>query len=244
MKSIILCEGGTDLTLIQYFMEKANGWRYDKNFKLLKLKQAKQLKNNENILIIGATGGCSEIPKYFSDVLESNRYSSVLEETYNNIVIITDRDEVGSFEEIKDKVLEKLNLNKIEIEEDIENNKWIKCSCLNGKMDLIYFNILLLVIPFEENGALETFLLNAIAQNNSYDKEIIDKGNYFVDRIDPKKKYLSRRRYITKAKFDVYFSVRTSAEQFTERQNILRNINWEEYEEIQESFKKLKKLND
>ena len=52
MKSIILCEGGTDLTLIQYFMEKANNWRYDKQVKLFKLKQAKQLKNNENTLVI------------------------------------------------------------------------------------------------------------------------------------------------------------------------------------------------
>ena len=138
--------------------------------------------------------------------------------------------------------MEKLNLNKIEIEKDIENNSWIKCSCLDGKMDLINFKILLLVIPFEENGALETFLLNAISQNDDYDKEIINKGNIFVDEIDSEKRYLNRRRYITKAKFDVYFSVRTSAEQFTERQNILRNINWEEYEEIQESFKKLKEL--
>ena len=242
MKSIILCEGGTDLTLIQYFMEKANSWQYDRQLKLFKLKQAKQLKNDSNILIIGATGGCSEIPKYFSNVLESNRYSSISEEIYSNIVIITDRDEVGSFEEIKDKILEKLNLNRIEIEKGIENNSWIKCSCLNGKMDLINFRILLLVIPFEENGALETFLLNAISQNDNYNKEIINKGNRFVDEIDPEKRYLNRRRYVTKAKFDVYFSIRTSAEQFTERQNILRNINWEEYEEIQESFKKLKEL--
>ena len=131
MKSIILCEGGTDLTLIQYFMEKANNWRYDKQVKLFKLKQAKQLKNNENTLVIGATGGCSEITKYFSDVLESNRYSSTPEETYTNIVIITDRDEVGNFDEIKDKILEKLNLNRIEIEKDIENNSWIKCSFRN-----------------------------------------------------------------------------------------------------------------
>ena len=107
-------------------------------------------------------------------------------------------------------------------------------------MDLINFK--LFVIPFEENGALETFLLNAISQNDEYDKEIINKGNIFVDEIDSEKRYLNRRRYITKAKFDVYFSVRTSAEQFTERQNILRNINWEKYEEIQESFKKLKEL--
>ena len=224
------------------FYGKANNWRYDKQVKLFKLKQAKQLKNNENTLVIGATGGCSEIPKYFSDVLESNRYSSIPEETYTNIVIITDRDEAKSFDEIKDKILEKLNLNGIEIEKDIENNSWIKYRCLDGKMDLINFKILLLVIPFEENGALETFLLNAISQNDEYDKEIINKDNIFVDEIDSEKRYLNRRRYITKAKFDVYFSVRTSAEQFTERQNILRNINWEEYEEIQESFKKLKEL--
>lgn len=196
MKSIILCEGGTDLTLIQYFMEKANNWRYDKQVKLFKLKQAKQLKNNENTLVIGATGGCSEIPKYFSDVLESNRYSSTPEETYTNIVIITDRDEVESFGEIKDKILEKLNLNGIEIEKDIENNSWIKYNCLDGKMDLINFKILLLVIPFEENGALETFLLNAISKNDDYDKEIINKGNRFVDEIDSEKRYLNRRRYV------------------------------------------------
>ncbi len=47
MKSIILCEGGTDLTLIQYFMEKVNGWKYDLNrtrqnsSKLSYLKQRK-----------------------------------------------------------------------------------------------------------------------------------------------------------------------------------------------------------
>lgn len=28
MKSIILCEGGADLTLIQYFMEGVNRWEY------------------------------------------------------------------------------------------------------------------------------------------------------------------------------------------------------------------------
>lgn len=40
MKSIILCEGGTDLTLIQYFMEKVNGWKYHSNRpKLFDLEQ-------------------------------------------------------------------------------------------------------------------------------------------------------------------------------------------------------------
>lgn len=68
------------------------------------------------------------------------------------------------------------------------------------------------------------------------------KGNAFVDSVDPDKRYLSKRRYITKAKFDVYFSVRTAAEQFVERQNLLKNIPWEKYLLIQDSFKKFEDL--
>ena len=67
-------------------------------------------------------------------------------------------------------------------------------------------------------------------------------GNQFVENIDPKKKYLTKRRYITKAKFDVYFSIRTAAEQFVQRQNILKDIEWEKYINIQEEFQKLAEL--
>ena len=58
MKSIILCEGGTDLTLIQYFMEKVNRWKYDlnrtrqNNSKLSYLKQRKIFIKEDKILEI------------------------------------------------------------------------------------------------------------------------------------------------------------------------------------------------
>lgn len=86
---------------------------------------------------------------------------------------------------------------------------------------------------------METFLLDAISESDEYDAVIIEKCNDFVDVVDTEKRYLTKRRYITKAKFDVYFSVRTSAEQFVERQNILKNIPWEKYSLIQNSFNKL-----
>ena len=102
--------------------------------------------------------------------------------------------------------------------------------------------LLMLVIPFEETGAMETFLLNAIAEQDEYDKYIINQCNAFVDNVDNQRKYLNKRRYITKAKFDVYFSVRTSAEQFNERRNIIKNVAWEKYPLIQNSFDKLGEL--
>ena len=102
MKSIILCEGGTDLTLIQYFMEKVNGWKYHSNRpKLFDLEQQKRFKKEDKILEIGATGGCSEIPKCFSNILNSQRIGSNSEERYENIVIITDNDEINTFNNMK-----------------------------------------------------------------------------------------------------------------------------------------------
>lgn len=74
------------------------------------------------------------------------------------------------------------------------------------------------------------------------DADFIRKGNLFVEEIDSEKRYLTKRRYITKAKFDVYFSIRTAAEQFVERQNIMKDIAWEKYVLIQESFQKLEEL--
>ena len=50
---------------------------------------------------------------------------------------------------------------------------------------------------------------------------------------------MNARRTITKAKFDVYFSIRTPVEQFGERQNILKNVPWEEYPKIQQDFRLL-----
>lgn len=47
---------------------------------------------------------------------------------------------------------------------------------------------------------------------------------------------------LQRLKFDVYFSIRTSAEQFVERQNILKSVPWEKYMQIQKSFDKLSDL--
>ena len=98
------------------------------------------------------------------------------------------------------------------------------------------FKFLLMFIPFDENGALETYLLNCIGNDDSYDKSIIDKGNIFVDTIDPEARYLTQRRLKTKAKFDVYFSIRTSAEQYAQRQHILKSVAWENYDTIRNDF--------
>ncbi len=243
MRSIIICEGGTDLALIQYFMEKVNEWHYDNNIKKIReFNSCKNFKKGENELIIAETGGCTKIANCFDKVFESNTISSTDDEFYNNVVIICDRDELSTVDKFKEKLCRVLLSHSVRYDGNIIDNKWISCDVKNARGQELITKFLLLAIPFEETGALETFLLQAISKSDDYDAIIIEKGNNFVDNIDEQKKYLNHRRYITKAKFDVFFSIRTSLEQFTQRREILKNVPWEQYENVQESFKKLRCL--
>ena len=246
MRSVILCEGSTDFVLLQYYMRKVHGWEYKKNDSVLikgyKARKCVLKKDRSELNIIGC-GGCSRIPEGLQFILDSNSLSAE-DEAYDRIVIITDRDEVETESEFETIIATELGKQQIEWKDDILNDKWIDFHYENGQGDNCNAKLLLLVIPFEDTGAMETFLLDAIGKADSYDAKIIADCNQFVDNVDGAKKYLNKRRYITKAKFDVYFSVRTAAEQFVERQNILKNIPWEDYTSIQKSFEKLGELSE
>lgn len=164
------------------------------------------------------------------------------QEAFERVIIITDHDEIGTESEISKKVENILAEGNVIITDKVSNDKWIECTYKNGHGKELQSQFLLLVIPFEKTGAMETFLLDAVSKKDEYDSEIIRKGNGFIDRTDPEKRYLSKRRYITKAKFDVYFLVRTAATQFVERQDILKNVEWEDYAALQTGFAKLGEL--
>lgn len=247
MNSIILCEGSTDYFLLQYYMREAHQWIDDKTIQTGALKmpgqKSRNLSKQTDVLTIMSAGGCSKLGDGLRMVLERNFLSPPnLSDAYQNIVIVTDRDEVGtetSFVQLIRHILAQYN---VAYADGIENNSWISCEMFSQLGQNEKFAMLLMIIPFEESGAMESFLLNAIGNDDPYDKNIIDECGGFVARIDPNKKYLSSRRYITEAKFDTYFSIRTPAEQFSERQNILKHVKWEQYTKIQTDFHKLGEL--
>ena len=244
MNNIILCEGSTDYVLLQYYMRKAYHWLDDKSIQngILKMpnQHSRNIMKNSDILTIMAVGGCSQFGDALKLVLNRNKFSPPsLSDVYSKIVIVTDRDEVGTEESFVESLKNVLDEYHVKSTMDLSNNTWLQCSMCNQVGLEVNFEILLLVIPFEETGAMETFLLDAISENDPYDKSIITECNQLVDRVDPEKRYLTSRRYITKAKFDTYFSIRTPYEQFAQRGNILKNVSWEQYNSIQSAFQKL-----
>lgn len=241
MKNLILCEGSTDGILLQYFMRKVYQWDDEAmNGNLLGANASwfRRMKKGDQYLDIAACKGSSRLLSNFELILKFN-YNATLEEAYKKVALVTDRDEEDTEGEFIQKVKRCLFDKGIRILDQAEHNSWITCEyeSSNGKIRKI--QLLLLVIPFSQTGAMETFLLECISKKDTYDAQIIEKGNSFIDNIDPQKKYLTKRRYITKAKFDVYFSVRTAADQFIQRQNILKDIEWERYLDVQHEFAKL-----
>lgn len=242
INSIILCEGSTDFALLQYYMRKVNCWEDTKvQNNVLKFGSQKSrlfVKENKQ-LTIASMGGCSRIEESVGIVLERNFNTSPWQEdVYHNIVILTDRDEARTEEKVIASVGGALDKYKVKFTK-LCCNRWVDCHMTRNIGTNVVFRILLLVIPFTTEGAIETFLLEAIADKDEYDKQIINRTNSFVEQIDKERRYLNARRTITKAKFDVYFSIRTPVEQFGERQTILLNIPWEEYPKIQHDFRLL-----
>lgn len=226
-------------------MRKVYGWEYSNShtINLDNIRRSATFRKKADLMSIGGCGGCNRIIPALGDVLESNTITTAGEQ-FDKVVIITDRDEIETEDKFIDDIQALCDEYQISLLDTLENDKWISAEYENGHGRKQLLQLLLLVIPFEETGAMETFLLNAIAQNDEYDAEIIRKSNQFVDNIDQEKRYLTKRRYITKSKFDVYFSVRTAAEQFVERQNILKSVPWEQYGMIQREFEKLNELSD
>lgn len=241
MKAIIICEGPTDFMLLQYYMRKVNGWdegQESKNKpKGFEKSRFRDFKKNENILRIICADGCSRMSTLLEKIVENNSMAASQDEIFSKIAYLTDNDE----EQTKEDVFSKLNkVFKNQI--NFVNNSWTSIACKSEIMGELEIDFLPLVIPFDEQGAIETFLLQTLAKADEYDASVIERGKNFVDAIAREGKYLKHDRDVTKAKLDIFFSVKTPAEKFTQRQNLLKNIPWEQYETVRDCFKELRNL--
>lgn len=112
MKSVIICEGITDFTLLQYYMQKVNGWSdYRKTPGSIGEKR-RDLQKGDNVLTIIASGGCTKIPDVFGSIIRLNNNFSSEDERYQKIVILTDNDDELSEENLIKKFKINLRIKK------------------------------------------------------------------------------------------------------------------------------------
>lgn len=168
MNNIIICEGSTDYYLLQYYMREALDWNDDKQIQsnILKIpgQKSRNLIKDSNILTIMSAGGCSRLTEGLNETLTRNYLTPPdLSEMYSKIIIVTDRDEHDTENDFIQSIQCKLDHFNVSYTKTLTNNNWISCEMKNQLGIPEKFDILLLVIPFEKNGAMETFLLDAIS---------------------------------------------------------------------------------
>lgn len=239
--NIILCEGETDAILLSYYMEKMYGWKYSRKspsgLDIRTNKSAGETANwykvEDKYLLICAVGGVSNFKRFFTEkIKEPLRQTDMV----SKLAFVVDRDDrtiqeiEGEFSGISPIV------NKL------KNNRWVEGQYENGYGEIDSLGTLLLVIPRDVEGALETVLLDAIADHSPVDKCVVDESKAFIENIAPKvEEYLKKPRMQLKAKLGVTFAVQSPQKVFTFIDDQIRSIDWES-EVLKETFEQLKEI--
>ena len=118
MNSILLCEGSTDFVLLQYFMREVYAWE-DKRRGVNFLRPSRRFQKDGKEMVIGGTGGSSQIIPKFQKIIESNRLSSFATEYYQNIAIVTDRDEISTEADFLQRIKEILQDCSVDMQQTL-----------------------------------------------------------------------------------------------------------------------------
>ncbi len=235
MNKLILCEGETDAILLSYYLEKVAGWKYSKKGPLDIVKKQENesvnwYKKDKDYLLICEVGGKDNFGRFFINTIQKPMVFST-GNAFEKIVFITDRD-TRTTNEIEDSLIADMR----GFFGDIRDKKW----CENVYQDSYGINntveTLLIVIPREHSGALETVMLDAISEN-AYDKVIVDKTASFLEQIRADaEKYICSDRLQMKAHLGVTWAVQFPEKVFSRIDEQIRHVQWEKYEVLQECF--------
>lgn len=229
MTRIIMCEGETDLILISYYLEKVKGWVYTGTPKGLTINFTKQenkaacnyQNSNKDELLICAVGGKDNFGNFFNEHLKKPIMRSNAGETEYRIALVTDRDDF-SVEEIENSISKEL----APIISNIKNNAW-RPNEVNADLGTkVNIEFLLVVIPKENHGALETVLMEALSKDD-YDANIIEKSKQFITYIQPNAdRYIHENRLQLKAQLGVVFSIFNPEKTFSLFKERLVSVKW------------------
>lgn len=238
MNKLILCEGETDAVLLSYYLGKVAGWEYSKkgpNGLAIRATEQNESVNwyrkNGDFLLICSVGGKDNYKNFFTAKIQPPLLTT---NAFAKIAIVTDRDyrKIEEIEASADSVLEVAHAA-------IKNNRWINCCYQDSYRMEKSFAALLVVIPNEHQGALETAMLEAIAEN-AYDRNIVEKTGVFADQMRTEAaQYISTDRLKLKAHLGLTWAVQYPEKVFTKIDEQIRNVPWESSEVLHTCFAEL-----
>lgn len=239
MITLILCEGKTDAVLLSYLLGKEAGWKHSPaknpwriNEDDRKDESAYWYKRGEDYILICGVGGKNNFGNYFIN----NLYQPILQGPHkiDRLVYVIDKD--------KDSIVNLKNKIETDLQPICENiiiGEWAENVFTDPFGMSKKIDILALIVPENQEGALENVLLDAISERE-YDKNLVDKSILFVEEIkDEAREYIINSRLELKAKLSVVFAIRSPQKVFSLIDELIKSVDWEKYQSIKDLFQKI-----
>lgn len=244
MIRIILCEGETDATLLGLYLEKICGWAYAKKPRLqIRLPQTHPTTNKSAVtysngteeMVICAVGGKDKFGRFYNEYIHKIIYLSQGEEINFRIALMTDADN-RTCDEIEKDILKQLSPSI----SSVKSNMWMSNMIENSFKTLANIEFLLTVIPAVGQGALETVLMDSLAEMNGGDT-IVECSKAFVDSL-AENEYLSADRLKLKAKLGVALSIFYPDKVFSQFDQQLQIVDWSKSTTLSQCLSELIKI--
>ncbi len=236
MKTLILCEGSSDAILLGYYLQRVASWTHakaPKNFtiKVDKNESAEWYVRNDDWLMICGVGGNSCFGSFFENRIKNPQF---YQNAFDRIAIVCDRDNNTT-----DEIIESLRSTFGGFIRDLSDHEWIMTTYQDGFEIEHEIPVLLLIIPVEKEGALETLLMDAISEKPE-DKKIVERCQAFVDEMVPlATQYLTSRRLQLKSKLSVIWAIQSPQKVFKFIDEQLQSIEWEHSDVLRSCFEEL-----
>jgi len=245
MRSLILCEGYDEVYILGYYLHKTKGWFYRENEELSEHYEIPRsgarnqvievYKKKDDLVAIWGVGGKDNFARSFKFLELVNHRNP--EFGVEQVFIFLDRDHF-EIEECLVAMENKMRDCGLPVDQ-LKNNQ---CNIFTFEIeDETYrLNVVPVIIPFDEAGALETVLLNAIASENEEGKFVVHGARAYIDNFlksGKKDKYLQKKRLEVKAEFSAAISITNPDRSTVAFNTLLMSHPWEEKEVIRRHFK-------
>ncbi|KGI89654.1 DUF3226 domain-containing protein [Megasphaera elsdenii] len=242
MNSIILCEGETDQIVLSEYFCHMYGFEFLRGAKNKPFGNAEccYIRGEDQLAIVYAAG--NDFSEYVQKVLKINRLNTG--NTYTHMAIVSDHDSDEEIQQRWQGIAEVIS-EACNCVFHIQENQWLNLEQPSAFGESLPLECLFLSIPLTGEGALETFLLNAIEhepgnsflaqESKRFVAELIKKkGSLSDDEWNPA--FLKSRRMQVKAPLGVFFGVAWPDRAFNDAREMFKRIPWQKYRQIQTSF--------
>ena len=241
MKSVVLCEGRDDLWFISYYLHKTAKWNIVKpsqsvwkNYRLSTLtnrQEIQYLSNGSDYVAIWSVCGKDSFEKPIREILRF--ISSFPFDPIDSIVVVRDRD--------NDSVDDVLNNMNSWFDGGITlTNKTTSILSRTIEDCDVSTKVTPIIIPFSEEGAIETILKAAIREEGEEETFIVDSAEEYIAALVASGKvgikYLSSSRLVLKAKYAAVIAATNPDHSTGLFQDMVMACPWEKSKYVKEHF--------